>query len=576
MIALLGLLSGIITGLSPCVLPILPVVLTAAAGGEGATPSRWRPYIVIGGLVTSFAVFTLAGGALISALGLPDDILRTVGLVLLALIGVGLLIPALGHLLERPFARIPMLRLRREGNGWLLGVGLGLVFVPCAGPILAAITVLAATGRVDGQLVLLTISFAAGVAVPLLFFALVGARLGDRIRRNRGRSQTLRKALGGVLVATSVVLALGLAEPLQRATPGFLADIQERIEDNNATRDTLDQLRADAAADTDAQNPDYARRASDDLGSARTFDQCAEAPDRLANCGPARSIVGIDEWFHTPAPLSLPRLRGKVVLLDFWTYSCINCQRTIPHLRALHDRYSEAGLTVVGVHTPEFPFEKVAANVRDQAAALGATYPVALDNDYKTWTNYAQRYWPAHYLIDRQGVVRQVHYGEGAYRETEQLVRQLLTEDGPGPLPTPIEEGGSEPDSQTRSPEMYLGANRLEFAVGQPIQEGRTVHYVAARQVPDDRFSFGGRWRVEPQFARSRRDARLHVNWQGESVNLVVGGRGIIRGTLNGEDVPEVPVSGAPRLYPVVTDRAGGTLDLRLSPGLEVYTLTFG
>jgi hypothetical protein len=192
--------------------------------------------------------------------GCPTTFCGRVGLLLLAVIGIGMLIPAIGHALERPFARTPIWRLRRDGNGLVLGLGLGLVFVPCAGPILAAITVLAATGQVDGQLVLLTLSFAAGVAIPLLFFALAGARLGDRIRRNRGRSQTLRKVLGGVLVATSVVLALGIAEPLQRATPEFLADIQERIEDSDAARESLDSLSAAGAAATDAQVPGFAQR----------------------------------------------------------------------------------------------------------------------------------------------------------------------------------------------------------------------------------------------------------------------------------------------------------------------------
>ncbi len=569
-------MSGIITGLSPCVLPILPVVLTAAAGEEGKR-ARWRPYIVIAGLVTSFALFTLAGGALISALGLPDDILRTVGLLLLAIIGIGMLIPAIGHALERPFARTPIWRLRRDGNGLVLGLGLGLVFVPCAGPILAAITVLAATGQVDGQLVLLTLSFAAGVAIPLLFFALAGARIGDRIRRNRGRSQTMRKVLGGVLVATSVVLALGIAEPLQRATPEFLADIQERIEDSDAARESLDNLSATGAAATDAQVPGFAQRASDRLGNAMSFDDCAREPGRLANCGPARSIKGIEKWFNTPGeqPLSLSSLRGEVVLVDFWTYSCINCQRTIPHLRALHESYADAGLTVVGVHTPEFPFEKVPDNVRDQADALGVPYPIALDNGYETWTNYDQRYWPAHYLIDRQGVVRQVHYGEGAYGETEDLVRQLLAEDPAVTLPPPVETSPEQAAAE-RTPETYLGANRLEFGVGETIREGRYQDYTLVEQPPVDRFSFGGSWRIDPQFALAGRDARMRLQFRGSTVHVVLGGSGTVTGSLAGQPFEKIRVTGAPRLYTVVRDAGGGTLDLRFGEGVEAYAFTFG
>jgi cytochrome c biogenesis protein CcdA/thiol-disulfide isomerase/thioredoxin len=573
MIVLIGIVSGIITGLSPCVLPVLPVVLTSSAGADGKR-AKWRPYVVISGLVVSFAVFTLIGGALISALGLPDDFLRIVGLVLLAAIGVGMLVPAIGHALERPFARVPMVRLNRDGNGLVLGMGLGLVFVPCAGPVLAAITVLAATGRVDGRLVLLTVSFAIGVAIPLLFFALAGRTMTQRLKANRERSMLLRKVLGGVLVATALVLALGVAAPLQRATPEFLADLQSRIENSDTAKDQLGGLSGSAAATA----PDAARRASGALGMPISFDDCAGDPGRLHNCGPARDFVGISDWLNTSGgkPLSIANLRGKVVLVDFWTYSCINCQRTIPHLAELDQDYRDKGLVIVGVHTPEFPFEKVIGNITDNARKLGVQYPVAVDNAYQTWTNYDQRYWPAHYLIDRQGVVRQVHYGEGAYAETEQLVRQLLAADARVTLP-PMSAERDDVLAVDRSPETYLGSNRMQYAVGDRIREGSSATYTVAPGVPRDHFSFGGEWDVEPQFAAAGAGARLRLRYRAQQVHLVLGGRGTVTGTADGRAISPVRVSGSPTLYTLVDgpDREA-ELDLHFTPGLQAYAFTFG
>ena len=368
----------------------------SSVGWSRASPSsRWR-------------------GCAISALGLPDDILRTIGLVLLALIGVGLLIPALGHVLERPFARIPHARLRRrERVAARRGPRTGVRSLCRSHP--GGDHGARGDRPVDGQLVLPTVSFAAALRCRCCSSrspAPASVIASDVTEADPGRPCAgARWDLGCHLCGSGT----GFGGTIAASHPGFLADIQERIEDNNATRDTLDQLRADAAADTDAQIPDYARAASDELGSARTFDQCAEAPDQLANCGPARSIVGIDEWFHARTAVVAPVARqgGAAGLLDLL---CINRQRTIPHLRALRDRYAGAGLSVVGVH-PGVPVREGGGERPRSGRGTGSDLPVALDNDYKTWTNYDQRYWPAHYLIDRQGVVRQVHYGEGVCRD---------------------------------------------------------------------------------------------------------------------------------------------------------------
>ena len=335
-----GLVSGVVTALSPCVLPVLPVVLTTAA--QGGRASRRRPWLVVSGLVVSFGLFTLVGGALLSLLRLPQDLLRWLGITTLALVGLGLVWPALGHLLERPFAYLRMPRLNREGNGFLLGAAFGLVFVPCAGPVLASITVLAATAHLGPRLVALTASFCAGLAIPLLVVASAGRGLAARVRAVRARTPAVRVASGVVMLATAAVIALNVAEPLQRLTPAWLSGVTDRIEASGAVQDELDRL---AGATPPSRTP----------AGPLTFDQCAEDPSVLADCGPAPELAGISGWVNTD-PVTLADLRGKVVLVDFWTYSCINCQRVLPHLERWDDEYAADGLVVLGVHTPEFAF----------------------------------------------------------------------------------------------------------------------------------------------------------------------------------------------------------------------------
>ena len=453
-----GLVSGLVTAISPCVLPVLPVVLTTSA--QQGSPSARRAFVVVGGLVTSFAVLTLLGGALLSLLHLPADLLRWTGVAILAMVGLGLLWPRVGQLLEAPFVRTRMPRLNRDGNGFVLGLGLGLVFVPCAGPILASITVLAATAQIGWGLVLLTLAFSLGIAVPLLGFALAGNQILARVKAVRERTQLMRGLAGGVMVATALVIAVNLAEPLQRLTPTWLAGVSDRIQNDGAVRAQLDALGGRSATETKP--------------GTFTFDECAADPSVLADCGAAPELTGITGWLNSD-PLTLQELRGKVVLLDFWTYSCINCQRTLPSLERWASAYADDGLVVLGVHSPEFAFEKVPANVEDNAARLGVDYPIAQDNDFETWRAYAQRFWPAHYLIDRTGTVRQVHYGEGAYDETEAAIRTLLGADGSSP-PSATVPAPSSGLTADRSPETPLDGAPTTDVLRLGLSHGLRAH----------------------------------------------------------------------------------------------------
>jgi cytochrome c biogenesis protein CcdA/thiol-disulfide isomerase/thioredoxin len=445
----IGLLGGLITGISPCILPVLPVVLlsgarsaraaaTIPAAAESvvsapANPPRsttLRPYLVIAGLVVSFSAVTLAGSALLSLLHLPQDAIRWSALVVLSAIGLGLIFPPLEALLEKPFSWLPQKQIGPGSSGFGLGLALGVVYVPCAGPVLAAIVLAGATGSVGLPTIVLMSAFAVGAAVPLLFFALAGRRVAERVGAFRRRQRKVQIAAGVVTVLLAVALALNLPAALQRAIPDYTSSLQQKVGRGDEVRQQLNL--GDLVNNQDAE-----------------LSNCTDGATTLHNCGAAPDITGIAAWLNTPggAAVDLKALHGKVLLIDFWTYSCINCQRSIRHVISWYNTYRGRGLEVIGVHTPEFAFEHQTSNVATAAAGLGIKYPIAMDNDYKTWTNYRNQYWPALYLIDGDGTVRYIKFGEGDYGVTERHIRQLLSPrhkdvalppavDGPDSTPT--------------------------------------------------------------------------------------------------------------------------------------------
>ena len=428
-------------------------------------------------------------------------------------------------------------------------------------------------------LVALTVAFSVGVAIPLLGFALAGQQMGTRIRALRTRTPTLRRITGGILVVTSAAIWFGVADQAQRLVPGYVAQVQARIEDNDSARTALGGLSSDERA---AAPPD-------DSESVLSFDDCERDPAVLADCGPARPFVGISAWLNTAEgrPLTIEGLQGRVVLVDFWTYSCINCQRTLPYLTAWDDRYRDLGLTIVGVHSPEFAFEHDIGNVTDQAAALGVRYPVAIDNDFRTWREYDQRYWPAHYLIDRTGRVRQVHYGEGAYAQTEALIRQLLGEGaggaqgspGPSLMPEPAVPSDMPQAAPAirRTPETYLGYARAAAYANADLARDTTHTYQAPAVLDPDLVALEGSWRLESERITAGQQARLLLHYRAAKVFLVLGGTGTVQAAVAGSPPRTVQVSGAPTLYQIVDGPPQeGMLDLAVTPGVSAYAFTFG
>ncbi len=630
-LVLIGFLGGLVTGISPCVLPVLPVIFAAGATGgvevdqtEGTTPDptradlvtagvtagagpvggvggaagaapsdgpevgritpggadpgshhpspnrppypvsrgRRRPLAVVGGLVLSFAVFTLVGSWLLTQLHLPLDLLHWVGLVVLGVVGAGLIVPQLGQLIERPFARLTRGGQRADAGGFVLGLSLGLVFVPCAGPVLAAITTVGADHRYGFSSWLLTAAFALGVAVPLLVFAVLGERLAEHMRQVRSRAVLVRRVAGALLILTALAIGLNLTNGLQTALPGYTDALQNHIEGNSSALQALDQVKG--------LTPD---------GKLST---CVPSNPTLQKCGPAPAFTGINQWLNTPGqrPLTLAGLRGKVVLVDFWTYSCINCQRSLPHVEAWYKAYAKDGLVVVGVHTPEFAFEHVVSNVKAAARQLGVRYPVAVDNDYDTWNAYQNNYWPAEYLIDASGQVRHIDYGEVGYSQTETFIRQLLMAAHPGLVLPGRTDVANRTPNEPDTPESYLGTYYASRSspYDQSVIEGTMFHYTVPSPLPLNAYAWGGSWKIGAEAGTAGAGATLELNYQASDVYLVLGGKGTVRVAVNGHPGRTIQVSGIPRLYQLVgpTTFGQGLLTLSATPGVMAYDFTFG
>jgi cytochrome c biogenesis protein CcdA/thiol-disulfide isomerase/thioredoxin len=574
-LVLIGIVAGFLAGISPCILPVLPVVLVAGAStptsastpaGAGTprsteTPERVprpglaRSLAVIAGLVLSFSIIVLAGSEILSLLHLPQDALRDAGIALLIVVGLGYLIPPLGMLLERPFARVGARRPSGRAGGFLLGLAVGVVYVPCAGPVLAAIAVVGATHRVGLTAVILTAAFAVGTAVPLLAVAVAGGQLTNRIGAFRRKAPHIRQVGGAVLVVMAVVIATNVLAGLQRDIPGYTTALQGSA-----------KVRKQLNALTDAPHT--------------SLSTCTSGSSTLVNCGRAPNFTGITAWLNTQdgKPLSLSELRGKVVLVDFWTYSCINCQRTLPHIETWYKQYAKDGFVVVGVHTPEFAFEHVVSNVRAQAAALGVRYPVAVDDNYATWNAYDNEYWPADYLIDAHGDIRYVNFGEGGYSTTEQLIRQLLQAAHPSvTLPPPIEVPNKTPTGEL-SPETYLGYQRLQYLDPDNVAQGRPAVYEFPPALPLGAMGLAGTWTDNAQEATAGNGAELELSFLAQDIYLVLSGTGTLDVSIDGHHTQTIDVSGIPRLYTLYQAGSAttGTLQLHPSPGVEAYDFTFG
>lgn len=615
LLILFGFIAGAGTALSPCVLPVLPIVLAA-----GATGGRRRPLGILVGLTASFTFATVALVYVLSALGLPDTLLRTLAIVVLLAFGAILLVPPLSARVEGWLSRFAGRAggaAGREGDGFgsglLVGASLGLVYAPCAGPVLAGvITVSAAQPFTAGRL---AVALAYGLGSALVLYALMlgGRRLTAPLARSSGKLQI---AMGAVMVVFALAMLndydLRFQSAIAKDLPAFLVNPTGGLEKTRAASDALADVRGGgggiAAAALRAQDRPQAPGETGDGGNGagggqsdgasgsasgvRTAAAAAEARLDLPVIGDAPDFTGTQKWFNTPGgePLSLAGLRGRVVLVDFWTYSCINCLRTLPYLEAWDARYRRDGLTIVGVHTPEFPFEKDPGNVADAIAREGIRYPVVQDNDTATWTAYGNQYWPAEYFIDAKGRVRYAHFGEGDYGRKEEVIRTLLAEAGRAVGSARVRAHGITASHQITTPESYLGAERAgEGFINGAITPGQH-DYGASKPPSPDQLAYSGDWKISGENATAE-GGSLDLNFGARRVYLVLGSPGgprrmrvLVDGRplsarFAGSDVHDgvVTVTGQ-RLYELVDLPQAGRHLLRLEPdrGVDAYAFTFG
>jgi cytochrome c biogenesis protein CcdA/thiol-disulfide isomerase/thioredoxin len=574
LLVLFAFVAGAGTALTPCVLPVLPALLASAGSG-----GRRRPLGVIAGLVTTFTIAIVALASVIDGVGLPDGTVRTLAVIVLLVFGLALLVPSLAARIEAPLSRLARFGPRTRGDGFwsglVVGAGLGFVYAPCAGPILAAVVSVSATQGASGRLVAVALGYAAGSALVLLLLAYGGRHVLDRLRA-AGRGPAVQRALGVVLVATAVAVATDLDVRFQTALandfPAFLTNPTRALERSHAVEDKLADLRG----------PARFAESSSDTGRHAGLPVLGRAPD----------FTGNQRWFNTrgDAPLNLRGLRGRVVLVDFWTYTCINCIRTLPYVRAWDERYRKDGLTVVGVHTPEFSFEREAGNVERAIAQNQLHYPVAQDNDYATWDAWGNQYWPAKYLIDARGRVRYTHFGEGDYDKTESAIRALLAEAGAQRLGATARAHVETAAEGLATPETYVGSKRAQ-GFDPPVRPG-----LGSYQAPDElapvHFALDGTWDVKDESATAVRGASIHARVTAKRVFLVLGtsdgrphpGRVLVDGKpIPAADAGQDVVGGRlavsqQRLYrlvslPKVEDR---TLTIELAPGTTAYAFTFG
>ncbi len=595
MIVLIGfaILAGAGTALSPCVLPVLPALLSA--GGVGG---KRRPLGIVLGLSVTFTVTIVGVAKVVDGVGLGSDPLRDVAIVVLLAFGIALFVPGVTDRLEAPLSRLARFGPRSRGDGFLSGLlvggALGFVYTPCASPILAAvISVSAASGRT----VAVAIAYAFGSALVLLALTLGGRRLFERVRR-AGRGPLLQRALGAIMVLTAVAILTNLDVNFDQFVAQHIPNVNltASLECSSGVTGRLHEINGHRQKFVPANGSSTCEGAGTSVKAAPANASQATllaAAHGLKPLGPAPEFMNTQDWFNTPAmhPLSLASLRGHVVLVDFWTYTCINCIRTLPYLKAWDASYRHDGLTIVGVETPEFAFEHEASNVENAIKQFGLRYPVVQDNEMGTWNAYGNEYWPADYLIDANGQVRYATFGEGDYDKTETAIRALLAEAGADvgakSRPTDVVV-----PSEVATPETYLGTARAEGWIDRPRNGVRDYGPPPTGSLALNDFAFSGTWRIAAQPAAAVANAGIDVEFKAKHVYLVLSSEGerprSVQVLLDGRpistadagsDVHEsrVTVTGQ-RLYTLVSlpGDQRHRLGLRFPPGVTGYAFTFG
>ncbi|MBI2611730.1 cytochrome c biogenesis protein DipZ [Candidatus Gottesmanbacteria bacterium] len=588
-------LSGLVTILAPCIWPLLPIILSSSATG-----GREKSFGITLGIMISFAIFTLTISYLVSLFNIDPDFLRLFAVIVIGFLGLSLVIPRLSGVLEVWVSKIsskinPTSSQPRSGfwGGLITGVSLGIVWTPCAGPILATIATLSATQAVNLSLVLVTIVYVTGIGIPLFFFSYGGSLLITKSRILSPYLGRIQQIFGIIIIATALAIFTNYDKVLQAklldSVPAY-ADFLVKLESNQEVKKQLDVLKG--------------KKETDDM-TGKALNPISEmGQNLLPKYGQAPEFVGIVKWLNLPEgnlpagrqeeSLTMSQLKGKVVLIDFWTYTCINCIRTLPYVTSWYEKYKDDGLIVVGVHTPEFEFEKKTENVENAIRQYKITYPVAQDNDYKTWDAYSNRYWPAKYLIDKDGILRYYHFGEGKYEETEEAIRTLLKDLGKD-IEKPMLDLTDETPKTRNTPESYLGSKRMEFYYpGRFLNNGKH-NLTLPENLPENTFSFGGDWTIKDEYAYAGKNAVLELNFNANKVFLVIRPsesqkNSTMKVLFDGKvvDKNNAGVDVKVGIVTIDSDRLYNLVDLKGSPsrhilrlefqteGISIYAFTFG
>jgi cytochrome c biogenesis protein CcdA/thiol-disulfide isomerase/thioredoxin len=595
LLALIAFLGGALTIISPCILPVLPFVFA----NPGKSFARSTLPMLIGMAVTFAGIATLAavGGGWAIRL---NSYGRIAALVLLAAFGIALLSTRIANWIARPFVALGN-RLVQEGGdteriapSLLIGVATGLLWAPCAGPILGLILTGAAINGANTETTVLLLAYALGAMASLGLATIAGARIFRAFKQSLGAAEWLRRGLGAAVLVGVVAIALGW-------DTGLLTQLSF-ASTNRIEHSLLDAMRGRNEQDREAHGGAMQGAMSGAMSGAMTGAMSGKTSGAPHVEGELPSLGGAVAWLNSD-PLTAEALRGKVVMIDFWTYSCINCLRTLPYLRAWQDRYKDHGFTIVGVHTPEFAFEKKESNVSRAVRDLGVRYPVAIDNDYAIWRAFNNEYWPAHYFVDSMGRIRGHHFGEGGYEESEELIRELLTEARSGNLPPPtavLSGKGVEaaPDeSSVASPETYVGYDRAEnFASAAAITQDRAADYGTPSGLKLNQWALGGNWTVGAESATANSaGGKISFRFHARDLHLVLApredGKPVrFRVTIDGRKPADdrgtdVDAQGngsveEQRLYQLIR-QSGAVQDHTftiefLDPGVQAYAFTFG
>jgi cytochrome c biogenesis protein CcdA/thiol-disulfide isomerase/thioredoxin len=553
-------LAGIVTILSPCILPVLPIILSGSVTG-----SKKYPYGVVAGFILSFTFFTIFLSSIVKLTGISGDAVRNFAIVIIFVFGLVLIFPKLLVQFEILASKLVSKTgsnsggVKRDGiwGGFIVGCSLGLIWTPCVGPILASVIALSISGTVAGSSLLIVLSYAIGTAIPMFAILYGGRQVINKVPGLLANLPRIQAIFGVIMILMSIALYFQVERSLQSYVlekfPKYGAGLTA-IENNSLVKKQLNQ------------------------------------EDESTDAYAAPELVDPQNWINSN-PQTLSELKGKVVLIDFWTYSCINCIRTIPYLEAWHQKYKDDGFVIIAVHTPEFEFEKNLNNLKKAVEDFGITYPVFQDNDFKTWRAYKNRFWPAKYLIDKDGNIVYKHFGEGQYDETEAVIVEELMKAGY----TPKTSGVNVEQYQTFSntPETYLNYSRIKnFASSEPIQKDKLFKYSYPNKFELNQVAYNGEWTFQKENSTPQANSSLKIKFDSKEVFLVARPKtpnttGTFNVELNGKPYQNDQIDtkngtvtvDSDKLYHLISlPNAGqGELELKFNDNnLEVYAFTFG